>query len=96
MVVGDIRMLGHRLFGTRAYVVRVPVVPWKAIEIGEARRAVVIVEALTRENYAYFTDLGCTKETMQPATAGKTHLRGVAEGAASKAASNRENGTFRL
>ena len=35
----------------------VPVVPCKAIEIGEAGRAVVIVEALTRENYAYFTDV---------------------------------------
>ena len=66
----------------------VPVVPCKAIEIGEARRAVVIVEALTLENYAYFTDLECTKETMQPATAGKAHLGRVAEGAASEAASS--------
>ena len=66
----------------------VPVVPCKAIEIGEARRAVVIVEALTRENYAYFTDLECTKETMQPAPAGKAHLGRVAEGAASEAASS--------
>ena len=35
----------------------VAVVPCKAVQIGEARRAVVIVEALTRENYAYFTDV---------------------------------------
>ena len=46
------------------------------------------MEALTRENYAYFTDLECTKETMQPATAGKAHLGRVAEGAASEAASS--------
>ena len=71
-----------------AEAVPVPVVPCKAIEIGEARRAVVIVEALTRENYAYFTDLECTKETMQPAPAGKAHLGRVAEGAASEAASS--------
>ena len=63
----------------------VPVVPCKASEAG---RAVVIVEALTRENYAYFTDLDCTKDTVQPATAGKAHLGRVAEGAASEAASS--------